>query len=563
MSAITAFKSSRNKLCAAKAPFEIKLNEQDLGYYPNAPANMAELINHGRQHGDKIFLHHLNEAWSFKRFFALVDHISAALQNNYQVQAGQHIALCLRNCPEWMAAFAAIAITGAVAVPVNSWGKREELAHVLQDSGASIVFCDSQRLKLIGTLLPDLACELIVCDNETEHPLPAHCKTLDSVLNNCKATTAAACEPQAHDPAMLMYTSGTSGKAKGVASTQVNICQALANIEMNGSATIRALPEPLRTQAMTAPSAPMLLCVPLFHVSGCYALFLSSLRAGRCLVVMPKWDVEQALTLIQEHRIGTLTAAPAMILALLQSPLFDSYDCSSLRAIAGGGSACPSKMNDLCGEKLGPVSMGTGYGMTESNAVGASFSGALYRYKPSSAGLLAPIVEFKTCDEQGRTLPQGQSGEIYLRSICVANKYHNNPSATEESFVDGWLRTGDVGYIDDEDFVFIVDRAKDIVIRSGENIAAVEVESCILQLDDVSDVAAFSIPSDLHGEELAVAVHCKPDNKLNAESIQTHVKQQLATFKTPAKVYFSPQALPRNAMGKLNKKDIRTRFLGL
>jgi acyl-CoA synthetase (AMP-forming)/AMP-acid ligase II len=548
------FIAAREKLTASDGPYAIDVDHSGMPYYRDAAGNLAELLQRGRQHGDKPFLHYDTETVSFEMFYARVDAITALLKTK-GIGCGDRCAIAMRNHPDWMAAFVAICQSGATVVPLNSWGKAEELVYALKDCAAKILFCDEAREALLADFIASSNIVHYVSDSDSPHSLNAQ---LSSIAAACTEKTVTSCPA---DSAMIMYTSGTGGQARGVISSHDNICQALCNIEMNARATLIALPEAQRQLALSAPPAPTLLCVPLFHVSGCFAIFISALLSGRSLVVMPKWDIEQAMALIEQYRIGTLTAAPSMILALLQHPAFTQYDLSSIRAVAGGGAACPAKMNALCYEKFGRVSLGTGYGMTESNAVGASFSGALYAYKPASAGLLAPIVEIKTCDENGNTLPVGKTGEIYLRSPTVAQGYLNAPAASAATFCQGWLATGDIGYVDDEGFVFIVDRAKDIIIRSGENISAVEVESCLLTLAGVSECAAFAIPSEKHGEELAVAIRKATDSTLDSLAVSEHVREHLAGFKVPSQVYFVDDELPRNAMGKLLKREIRDKLV--
>lgn len=549
------FISARNALTSATGAYAITYDSDGMAYFRDAAKNLALLLQRGRQFADKPFLTFGEQTLSFAAFFKRVDAITVLLQTQ-GISSGKRVAIAMRNHPDWMAAFVAICQTGATVVPLNSWGKREELEYALRDCDAAALFCDLARAELLHDYLQCSATQCFTVDSDVDTSLDKQLQALDTHdLNTAIPQVCAA------DSAMIMYTSGTSGHARGVISSHDNICQALCNIEMNARATLQALPATQRELAQSAPPAASLLCVPLFHVSGCFAIFLSALLSGRSLVLMAKWDIEQAMGLIQQHRIATLTAAPSMILALLQHPAFDDYDLSSIRAVAGGGAACPAKMNALCYEKFGRVSLGTGYGMTESNAVGASFSGALYAYKPASAGLLAPIVTFKTCDENGEALAPGATGEIYLRSPSIAQGYLNDLPASAATFCQGWLATGDIGYVDDEGFVFIVDRAKDIIIRSGENISAVEVESCLLTLDGVAECAAFAIPSEQHGEALALAMRTEADSTLDSDAVCAHIREHLAGFKVPSQVYFVDDELPRNAMGKLLKREIRNKLI--
>jgi long-chain acyl-CoA synthetase len=529
----------------------------ELRVYANAPSSLREAMNAGRVHGDKTFIVYEGERWSFDRFFAEADKIGALMASRYGIVKGDRVAIAMRNYPEWMIAFMAIVSIGAIVVPLNSWGQADELKYGLTDAGAKLVFCDQQRLTYIGAALSDLNIEAVVVRPEGDNNGIA--QTWEELLRNAGDATLPTVAIGPEDLAMIMYTSGTTGKPKGAASTNRAICQALYNFEFHAYSSAMANPDRIGKMMEAGFEPATLLVVPLFHVSGCFAVFLLNLRGGRKTSIMYKWDVEQALQVIEQERITTFTGVPAMSLALLESPAFDAADTRSLSVLGFGGAACPPHLPDLVFHKLPDCYPGTGYGMTETCATGASCTGDAFREMKGTAGSVSPIVDIKTVDENGRDLAQGESGEIYVRSPTNVREYWNLPEATAESFRDGWLATGDVGYVDANNFLYVVDRIKDMVIRGGENIYPVEIEGCMIEHPAVVEVTAYGVPHDSWGEELAVTVYCTGD--VEADELKSWVGQRLAGFKVPAYISFQSEPLPKNATGKVLKKQVRQAYL--
>lgn len=557
-----ALTDATGQLTQKGAPFaleDVKIDGINYRFYSQAPDTVRELLAVGRSHGDAEFIVYEGESWSFNKFFEDVDAIAHQLVNHYGVNKGDRVAIAMRNYPEWLTSYVAIISLGAVVVPLNSWGKREELEYVLKDSQSSVVFCDQQRFNHIADDLNAMGIKAVVARNTTAIDSESAESYADFIAGATDAEMPAF-EIKTEDPAMIMYTSGTTGKPKGVVSSNRNICQAIYSFEFG--ATCQAMANPKTIEAMmTSGNAPAsLLAVPLFHVSGLYAMFLLSLRGGRKIVMMYKWEPGEALKLIAEQKVTTLSAAPTMVMDVLDHPDFDNTDTSSLIALGAGGSASPPRFLELAYEKVNNVYPGTGYGLTENNAVGATCTGEVYRYKPKSSGSVLPTVECKTCDEDGNELEKGATGEIWMRSATVAQGYWQNPEATAETFIDGWVVTGDIGYIDDENFLYIVDRAKDIIIRGGENISAAEIEGCLYDHPAIWEVAAIAVPHDSLGEELGVVYNTKEGQSLSVEELQDFVKARLAGFKVPSKVWRSEEPLPRNATGKVVKKTLKEQY---
>lgn len=565
---VSKLAESREQLTQPGAPFEYyeeTLNGVVYKLYKQAPDTMREALAVGRNHGEAMFLQYEGESWNFNQFFTSVDAIAYQLIHKYQINKGDRVAIAMRNYPEWMMAYAAAISLGAVAVPINSWGQRDDLIYALTDSGASVVFTDQQRYDFIANDLDELNVRAVVA-RPTAEISAANAESYDSFIGDIAAASAKPLDDFAFavgpdDDAMILYTSGTTGRPKGALSNQRNMTQVLVNFEFQ--ATQAAMTNgPIIEKMMTSgfPSK-SLLAVPLFHVSGLYAQFLLSLRGGRSILMMYKWDPARALELIEAERITTLSAAPSMVLDLLDHPNFDSTDTSSLMVASGGGAASPPRMASLIKEKIVSPYPGAGYGMTESNASGCSGTGESFWYKPSSSGTMSPVIEFKTIDENGNDLPEGERGEICLRGAGVAKGYINKPEATAESFVDGWFVTGDIGYRDDEGFVFIVDRAKDIIIRGGENISAAEVEGCYLEHPAIREAGAFAVPHDTLGEELGLAVYFKDGQSASADELKAFAAERLAHFKVPAHYWLRDEPLPRNAANKVLKKQLKEEFV--
>jgi acyl-CoA synthetase (AMP-forming)/AMP-acid ligase II len=549
------FDRAMAQLTAADAPYELAGDARNGRYYTRAPANLAEAFSVARQHGDREFLIYEGERRSFNQLMDEADAIAAALQG-HGVRPGERVAVAMRNYPEWMAIFIAVTSIGAVIVPVNSWGKPEDIAYTVEDAGARLVFCDQQRFDGVAELLRDKGVKaLVVRPTKDEDP-----DGLGPFMADFTGRTPSPVTASPEDLAMIMYTSGTSGKPKGAASTHRAICQALYNMECAAIAAAMCNGDRIGAMLEKGYEPTSLLAVPLFHVSGCHAQFLANLRGGRRIVMMYKWDVARALQYIEEERITTIAAAPSMILDLLDAPQFGQADTSSLFSIGIGGAATPPKVAKLLHEKLPQNFSGTGWGMTETNAQGASLTGKAFESKPGSAGFPHPIIDIRVCDEAGNDLPDGRAGELWVRSCANIREYWHRPEVNAEEIRDGWLKTGDIGYLDEDGFLFLADRAKDMIIRGGENIYPVEIENELLELDAVKEVAAIGIPHERFGEEVAVVVHLHSHGSLDTEQLLEYARRKLASYKVPSRVFFSDEPLPRNATNKVLKPILKAKY---
>lgn len=550
-----------NQLSQTGAPFEMEerlTNSGMMRHFKTTPASMGELLGAGRAHGDQECVVYENERLSFHEYFQRVDAFAYFLVNIAKIGKGQRIAIAMRNYPEWMIAYTAIISIGAIVVPLNSWGSSEELCYSLDDAGANMVVCDQQRLDIISPQLGALECQAIVARASEK---PQNAMSFEDITSQYlgKKMPVVECHPE--DIAQIMYTSGTTGRPKGAVSSHSNIIQAILSFEFHAYCSAMTNPELIGKMMGTGFAPCTLLSVPLFHVSGCYAAFILNLRGGRKTVMMYKWSPEAALEIIAKERVTIFSAVPTMVLDLLRHPKFKTTDTSSLFSLGGGGAACPPAFIDTINKTMTDVYVGTGYGMTESNAICASCTGEAFQYKPKSAGTLSPLVDWQTRDENGKVLEKGAVGEIWIKSPCNITSYWKRPEANAETFQDGWMATGDIGYLDDENFVFLVDRAKDLIIRGGENIYPAEIEACLSLHTAVSESAVIAVPNEQLGETPGVVIRPIDPEYADEVEIRAYLAEKLAGFKQPTHIWFSNQQMPRNAAGKVLKKLLIKQFV--
>ena len=357
----------------------------------------------------------------------------------------------------------------------------------------------------------------------------------------------------------MLYTSGTTSHPKGVLGTHRNVCDAVFGVEfVTARGMVGAgLPLPLPT----LPPGTVLMPVPLFHATGSHMNLVAQAWQGGTVVMMRKWDPEVALDLIEAEGVTTLAGVPSMSWELLSSPTIEGRDLSSLRSLGGGGAAAPPEIIKRVASILPGKAAGTGYGMTESSALFASIGGADYAQRPTSVGVPIPICDARIVDDAGTDVPTGEVGEIWMSGPTIVPGYWKRPEATAETFADGWLRTGDLGRVDADGFLYIVDRAKDMVIRGGENIASIEVESALYEHPAVMEAAVFAVPHEVLGEEVGAVVSLRPGATATTDELVEHCAGVLAPYKVPAHLWISAEPLPRGGSGKLQKREIKADYL--
>ncbi len=528
---------------------EAEVGGQSLKVFENTPPSLRTLFDSMRTRGDETFLVYEDERLSFADVTAQADAIGALLVDRYGVQKGDRVAIGMRNYPEWITSYVAIISIGAVAVSLNAWWTIDEMAYGLEDSGTKVLIADQERAERAEGAFDTLGIRTVVV--RSSGTLPPGADRIEDVIVAGSAMPAV--DIDLDDDATILYTSGTTGNPKGAVSTHRAVlsailafgCRATANVVMNPPAE----PHPYPTS--------FILVVPLFHVTGCVAVMLNAIAAGTKLVLMYKWDPERALELIERERITQFVGVPTMSWDLLESADFAKRDTSSLAAVGGGGAPAPPELVRRVDQGFQRGRPQIGYGMTETNAYGPGNTGDDYVRKPTSSGRCVPVMEVKIAGEHGETLGVDEVGEICFRGPMMIRGYWHRPEATAETIVDGWLHSGDIGRLDDEGFIYVEDRAKDMVIRAGENIYCAEVEAAIYDHPAVYEAAVFGIPHERLGEELVAAVYLKEGATLDADELQAHVRERLAGFKVPSKVVFVDEQLPRGATGKILKRELR------
>ena len=550
----------RAQLTAPGAPFElttVEINGQALPAYRNAFPSLPALLNSARVHSANEFMVYEGERWTYGQFFAAADALAGRMQADYGIQAGDRIAIAMRNRPEWAVAFAAAALIGAVPAPLNSFGLREELLSGLRDVDARVLICDADRFAHVHNDLAALNCRAIVVDgeaNQGDAPWAA------LIAAGGPAPQAPTLSPE--DPALILFTSGASSQAKGVMSNQRAVCQALFNIDFIGAISAMTSPDLIAIIMARRLQPTTLTAVPLFHVSGLHAQLLASLRHGRRLVFMRRWEPARALKLIQTEKITQFNGAPSMVMQLLADPDFDNLDVTgSLGGVGFGGAGLPQRVIDDVFARRSDSMSGVGFGLTESNGVGAASSGRLFRARPQAAGQVSPIMELRIAEFDGTPVPDGETGEIWLRGVTLMQGYCGQPEATARAMEGGWFRTGDIGLMEAGGFVRVVDRIKDVINRAGEKIAAAEIESCLLQHPALVEAAVFPQPDDQTGEAVvAVVVLALNADPVTEAEVQAHVAARLAAYKVPKRVHVRTEELPRNPAGKMLKTALKREY---
>jgi long-chain acyl-CoA synthetase len=518
----------------------------------------------GRAHGDQTFLVHESQRWTFDEFFSRVDAVAAAFQQDYGVSSGDRVAIAMRNCPDWMVAFAAAVNVGAVVVPFNSWGSADELEFSLSNSEAKILVADLPRAKILAPVLGRLASTTVLLgstdDTSGAAPSIADLAKLSEIVEVSRGRAYTLAAPAPEDIALILYTSGSTGHPKGVAHRHVSVCQAVMHMFLAGYLPIELTgPIELRGGA-TAES--QLLTVPLFHATGLCAGFIVPCAVGQKVAIVRKWDPVRALQIIDVEKITMMATVPTVVKDFLTHPEFESYDTRSLTRLAAVGAATPSDLPALIEKKIGLTVRSAGFGMTESMAVAATMSGPLFDLRPTSAGILSPIIEMRFVDPSGTVLPDGAEGEIQIRGVTVTPGYWALEELTRQAFAeDGWYRTGDVGRLATDGFLYVTGRIKEMVIRGGENLYPVELENAAYRHPSVKEAAAFGVANARLGEELALVCYLQRDSNLSEAELRGHLAGLLPSHKVPRYIAFTEQPLPRNASDKIHRLEIRNNYV--
>ena len=538
--------------------------------WKNAPPTLRHVFEAGRTFGDREFLVYDDERATYDAFARATITLARQLQAD-GVKKGDRVAVIMRNLPEWPVAFFAGILVGAIVTPLNAWWTGAELEYGLADSGAKVAIVDDERLGRIADYLDTLGDLKRVYVSRLRDEAAAHAKVarLDAVIgptNKWKDLPDLAppdVELATEDDATILYTSGTTGKPKGALGTHRNMTTNVGTGGISAARNFLRAGQPLpESDPYKLPQRVTLLVVPLFHATGLSATLGPTMTAGGKIVLMRRWDTEPAMRLIEREKVSSTGGVPTIAWQLIEHPGRSKYDLSSLVAVTYGGAPSAPELVRKIAEVFPGSQPGNGWGMTETTATFTSHLGKDYENRPDSAGPAAPVGEMEVRDPaDGKTvLPQGSVGELWVKGPQVVKGYWNKPEATAETFVGGWLRTGDLARVDAEGFLFIIDRAKDMLIRGGENIYCVEVENVLYDHPDVMDAALVGIPHKTLGEEPAAVVHLKPGGTATESELRAFVRERLAGFKVPVKVAFWPETLPRNANGKILKSELKKVF---
>jgi long-chain acyl-CoA synthetase len=540
-----------DKLTAPGQPFELETVElygASCRAFKQAPPTLRALFEDARS--DATFIVFDDERYSFEEAYQRAATIAHILVNDFGVGKGDRVAISMRNFPEWIFAFTAVTSIGAIAVAMNALWTPEEMAYGLTDSGAKVLFADAERLERLANCSPAPTIQTIAV--RPDAPVEDGTADLARLLRDTDRQPMPETDLHPNDPATILYTSGSTGHPKGAVSCHRNIITALLSWELEGQ--IGALRYNIEPTVLDHQPA-TLLAVPLFHATGSHAVYLASYRSQRKIVSMYRWSPAHAAELIESERISSFVAPAAMTGDLVQEAAKTNRDLSSLAMVGGGGAPRAPEQVKSIDQSFANAMPNTGWGMTETNAIGTGIGGPDYLNRPASSGRCAVVLDLRVVDENGRELPAGERGELLIRGTSVISGYWQRPDANAETFTDGWLRTGDVAYLDDEGYLFIVDRIKDLVIRGGENIGCGEVEAALVEHPRILEASVYAVPDERLGEEVGATVYS--EMPLSEDEIRDFLAPHLARFQIPRYLFITSEPLPRIASGKIFKRQLR------
>jgi len=546
-------------LTAPGQPFEMEevlIRGVSTRVWKHAPQTIRSMTEGMGAWGDRTHLVFEDESLTYTESHARICNLAHRLVNDFGVKKGDRVAIAMRNFPEWPLAFFAAGSIGAVLVPLNAWWKGEELAYGLSDSGASVLFTDDSRLTLIAPHLSDLPVRHVIVARSRQ-PVPAPHHRFEDLVSGEIKTSLPDAEVHTDDDATIFYTSGTTGKPKGALGTHRNMMSNITALAFSRARAFARRGEAPAVGGTSVKQTAVLLSVPFFHVTGSHSVMAAGTAFGNKLVMMYKWNPERALELIEREKINHFGGVPSMVWQVIESPDFKKRDTSSILGVGyGGAPAAPELVKRI--KEVFPVSLpSNGYGLTETSAISAMNVAEDYQRKPDSVGAPVPICDVKIVDSNGVALATGEVGELCIKGPNVVRGYWNKPEATEKAFREGYLHTGDLARIDDEGFIYILDRAKDMLIRGGENVYCVEVEDALYSHDDVMDAAVIGIPHRVLGEEVGAVVQLRAGSEVTVDALKAHVAARLAGFKVPVRILMRGEPLPRNANGKILKRQLK------
>jgi len=541
-------------------PFEIEVVDVrgvPTKVFRHAPTSLRTIWDLSAVHGPNDYLVYGTERLTFDDAHRLVRALAHRMTADFGVRQGDRVAIATRNYPEWAIAFWATAALGATVVPLNAWWTGPELAYGLTDSGAVVLVADDERIERLQPHLDGTGVRHLVAvrSNRDGAAWP------EVVGGDAPPLPDVVIQPE--DDLVIMYTSGTTGKPKGAVGTHRNVCAFLYNGVYRAAMASVGTPSPATSPTTPPPPPATLLTFPLFHVGGLQSFLLPFTMSGGKVVLMYKWDPKEAVQLVQREQITTVAGVPTTMFQLLEAAAEAGTDLPSLAGISSGATLVPPELVRRIDQQFASRAVpGNGYGLTETSGAAIANFGPDYVKNPESVGRpIAPVIEVKIARPDGSDAAVDEPGEIWLKGPTVVRGYFGMPEATAAAFTDGWFHTGDVGRLDGDGFLYVVDRIKDVIIRGGENIYAAEIEAALFEHGDIVDVAVIGIPHDRLGEEVGAVVRLREGSPLTEQDVRDHVAERLAAFKVPSTVWLLDTDLPRNASGKVLKRELRESLL--
>jgi long-chain acyl-CoA synthetase len=522
-----------------------------------APPNLALYFQHFcTQHAATEFIVSGTERLTFSDTYKAAQRVAEALVNGWGVKKGDRIGLAMRNAPSWIVLYMGVIMAGGCATLLNGWWQGQELADGIDTVGATLVLADPQRAQRLNDVSYAGTAQIISLD--IGQSLDA---ALAPLLAKAGDKNIALPELSGDDLATILFTSGSTGQSKGAYSTHHAVVQGIFTYIIQAMVTLQLGTED-GTISANPPQPSALLSVPLFHVTGEIPILLVSFAVGRKLVMMPKWDVVTAMELIEREKITSFTGVPLMSFELISHPDRHKYDLSTLQGLSGGGAPRPLEHVKRITDEMPHAPPALGYGLTETNAVGAGNFGQNYQEKPNSTGrAYAPMVEIAILDDAGARVAQGERGEICIRSAALFSGYWNREEDSRACMTaDGFFRSGDIGYLDADDYIYIVDRKKDIIIRGGENISCHEVEAALYEYPGVAEACVFGLPDERLGELVGAVIHFHPGQQASADEVLSEMRDRIAGFKVPHRLWIHHDPLPRLGTEKIDKVSLRAQY---
>jgi acyl-CoA synthetase (AMP-forming)/AMP-acid ligase II len=537
-------------------PFELvdeTIKGIPLKVYKHLPRNLTVFVVEAMERfADRTFIVSGERRLTYREALGRAAGLAEILRTRYGVEAGTRVGIAMRNSPEWILSMMAILLTGGIAVLVNSRGTADEIVHGLNDTECGVLIADRRRGEAVAAGFHG---QIVFAEEDGAF------SGQDGPALNVALAPVTVSNAAIDDPAMILFTSGTTGRPKGATLTHRGIATFLFGMRHNGGtylghAARRMGVEPA-TLIAAMPQQATLAIFPLFHISGASAMLLGALTSGGKIVIMNRWNPSDALALIARERITMLQGPPSIFWDVLACPDLAMADVGSLTNVGIGGQATPPNLLKELRKVFPQASPGGGFGQTETNGAIASGTGEEYLTNPTAGGRILPGVEVRIVDDAGNDLPLGTAGEIWVKSALNMAGYWNQPEATAAALRDGWLRTGDVGYLDADRYITIVDRKKDVIICGGENIYCAELERVFQDYPGVLEVAAFGVADDRLGERALLAVVPQPEVNLVSADMAAFGRRHLADYKIPSEFVITDTPFVRNAVGKVDKAILR------